>query len=497
MLLQRSMSLSSFEEQSTEKLLDSNEAPKEVFDGRFHLYEHDLSEKLKSLERDKELLSSSLFALTTHFAQVQFRLRQVIHAPPEAKEQLLESLEEFAYRGIPDLGILKKEVDEASLVNGVRLKRQQQKKLFGNLKMQLNQLEEYAFKRKGEVAYELESKIKIEIQKEKVNMLTPNNISREICVVVNELKMKERLVNQLKVQIVDLERFVQFLQRIVREKTSSTKYAQQKPVSTVIHRFVKALEIFTTLQFGCTFMNFGTKNRNDNMKEYIPLKAKVVKAVAKVREIVERKQKEDTDSCGNDRLNYQIALTKFVRKSLAPSIRNLIQHGTCTSINSNLVPFTNCLSRTYHGNTHIHAWEILLKYYKMQSAKSNKSRFNTNLLMSFNLNPLDISQSSPTEELLWSIKNIISMHERYKKEADSQFKAFVCSALNSRKLVPWLTLVFTNQQIVNEFYQPWSYVARTKFQDIFDCLDTLTRYRFDLPVNIAVQHFQNIKDIFY
>lgn len=99
---------------------------------------------MRNLEKEQELLNTSLFALTTHFAQVQFRLRQVVHAPAEAKEKLLKSLEEFAFRGIPDIGLVREQIDEAGLVNVVKFK-QNQYELFNLLKGQLKELEEYAF----------------------------------------------------------------------------------------------------------------------------------------------------------------------------------------------------------------------------------------------------------------------------------------------------------------------------------------------------------------
>lgn len=85
-------------------------------------------ERVKLLEEEQEMLNSSLIALTTHFAQVrrskqlalqlsshtctsvneicaqvQFRLRQIVDAPTSEKETLLKELEEFAFRGIPDV----------------------------------------------------------------------------------------------------------------------------------------------------------------------------------------------------------------------------------------------------------------------------------------------------------------------------------------------------------------------------------------------------------
>ena len=46
----------------------------------------DEMERLRSLEEEQEHLNNSLFALTTHFAQVQFRLKQIVSAPADIKE---------------------------------------------------------------------------------------------------------------------------------------------------------------------------------------------------------------------------------------------------------------------------------------------------------------------------------------------------------------------------------------------------------------------------
>lgn len=57
--------------------------------------------KLEKLQEEQALLSSSLLALTSHFAQVQFRLKQIVHAQSDDKERMLLELEEFAFRGCP------------------------------------------------------------------------------------------------------------------------------------------------------------------------------------------------------------------------------------------------------------------------------------------------------------------------------------------------------------------------------------------------------------
>lgn len=57
--------------------------------------------RLRKLEDEQDQLNSSLLALTSHFAQVQFRLKQIVHAQSDEKERMLLELEEFAFRGCP------------------------------------------------------------------------------------------------------------------------------------------------------------------------------------------------------------------------------------------------------------------------------------------------------------------------------------------------------------------------------------------------------------
>ncbi|VDI45511.1 Hypothetical predicted protein [Mytilus galloprovincialis] len=54
---------------------------------------HAQNDQLRQLEEEQEQLNSSLLALTTHFAHVQFRLKQIVSAPPDDKENWKSSLE--------------------------------------------------------------------------------------------------------------------------------------------------------------------------------------------------------------------------------------------------------------------------------------------------------------------------------------------------------------------------------------------------------------------
>ncbi len=99
--------------------------------------------RLQMLEQEQEQLTGSLMSLTTHFAQVQFRLKQVIAAPDEDKDRLLRELEEFANRGCPNMNknILSTAVQE-QIIEEQRVK---QRDLIEQLKNQLKDLEIYAY----------------------------------------------------------------------------------------------------------------------------------------------------------------------------------------------------------------------------------------------------------------------------------------------------------------------------------------------------------------
>ena len=137
----------------------------EVFDESY--YDDDLInsdesylDRLERLEEEQEILNVNLVALTSHFAQVQLRLKQIVDANPEQKEDLLKELEEFAFRGIPDYRLpelddfnrasstLSLNADEGTEHSSncqkskkLQLQRDKQKELILKLKEQLEDLE--------------------------------------------------------------------------------------------------------------------------------------------------------------------------------------------------------------------------------------------------------------------------------------------------------------------------------------------------------------------
>ncbi|KAH9520884.1 RUN protein, partial [Dermatophagoides farinae] len=276
--------------------------------------------RLNQMEHEQELLNNSLVALTSHFAQVQLRLRQIVEAKDidaKKRETLLAELETFANRGIPELMLctnpalaieggtsLQRSVSMATslmaddvfededndgpiyegddhkrddsisrdyharsswscsqpaadyadsvhsgmtitstttdrtnklhhsstmLITEEKLERQRsrQKELISQLKDQLEDLERYAYEtgelnslpnsmlleRQNAIIEQLKSKLPI-LSIDEIDQLTPEQLRRKVDQAVKELVnpviMKEQLVSQLKTQVTDLERFIQF-----------------------------------------------------------------------------------------------------------------------------------------------------------------------------------------------------------------------------------------------------------------------------------------------
>ncbi|XP_018329625.1 RUN domain-containing protein 1 [Agrilus planipennis] len=480
-------------------------------------------QRLHSLEEDHEFLNSSLFALTTHFAQVQFRLRQIVEAKPEDKEELLKSLEEFAFRGIPDIDLVKNHIDETNLAKVVRMHRVQQQELITKLKTQLHELERYAFEngeaevpqdivleRQRVILNELKNKMNLKIDERNYYQLTPADVKHQVDIafgqLVNPLRMKEQLVMQLKTQVADLERFIDYLQADIKKPNKcacgcslhNVKSTLRNDADGIVQRTASLLQMFVILQFDSQFRK---NNLRNTMKgnHWGDLRARLELAVVKVLEMIRfHEDPKGYDNVELSPVNYSGELTRVIRKYLATSIRDLMQHGVVQSgLNQSLVPFISCFAkRSVTSASPVHAWEIIVEYYRLKNGEIYNSTPARKLSQSFNLDLDGSLATSNKQNLLAVIGNIISTHTLYKRSYDSHFKAFICAALNANKLVTWFNLILQCQPLISMYYMPWSYVVKTGFRDSFQTLDKLTKYKFDLPVDLAVHQFQNIKDIF-
>ncbi|XP_048779554.2 RUN domain-containing protein 1-like [Ostrea edulis] len=526
------------------------------------------TEELERLEKEQEQLNSSLLALTTHFAQVQFRLKQIVNAEDDHKEDLLKELEEFAFKGIPDVrgsrvqdAQILEEMSDKEHEEKINEQREKQRELIQQLKSQLEDLENYAYEtgdveelptnkmmEKQRVVID-ELKTKLDLNMDDFNKLSTedlkNVVDHAIGQIVNPAKVKEKLVDQLRTQVVDLERFISFLQGEAsspgplgkvrctcpvhkfpddssdtskdcctgiphnqnhRLKEKEDRQNNVKDTQAFVKKTLAILQMFIITQFGC-----GTGEFKRNMMKKTPkgnhwgdLRARLELAINKTLELAQKQEeepKEDQSEYGSDSEEGQEqsspALTQCVRKDLAMAIRDLMQHGLMeVGQSKSMVPFGCIPNRSAAITQSLHAWDLLLKFYEMKHGRQYNESPARKLSQSFHLEMVGGKPITTKQTLLGAINTVISSHTPLKRSEDSHFKAFISSALNEKKIVVWFKLLFRTQTLIDNYYQDWSYVARTGFDDALKSLDKLNSIPFKLPVDLAVRPFSNIKDAF-
>ncbi|VDM40896.1 unnamed protein product [Toxocara canis] len=184
----------------------------------------DEKSRLRELEEEQQRLNNSLLSLTTHFAQVQFRLKQVAQADDRDRDKLLKELQEFAFKGCADVEEVKRQRKTRESADGeseevLKAQKERQMQLIEQLREQLADLEKFAYEtgeggipsneliaKQKAVLDKLHERMQLNLQLDK---MSHSDLQKQL---VNPMKAKEQLVEQLQTQIVDLERFVNFLQ---------------------------------------------------------------------------------------------------------------------------------------------------------------------------------------------------------------------------------------------------------------------------------------------
>lgn len=241
--------------------------------------------------------------------------------------------------------------------------------------------------------------------------------------IVSPLKMKELLVSQLKTQITDLERFINYLQGEVGSETlactcacpvhtsgssSSTSYSKRafnrKPVEeenttrtlNTVKKVVALLHMFLVSQLGCGSERVRRNFKKNSLHNWRDLRTRLDIAVEHVIEtVVDNEPHPDDDDINendyasdSDSTSHCNARVTFaVRKHLATSIRDLMQHGLTSDVRSNsVVPFVGCFPQRNSSTTNLmHAWELILKYYEIKNGHRYNSSPAQKLSQSFNL----------------------------------------------------------------------------------------------------------------
>uniref|UniRef100_A0A8B9SXA2 RUN domain-containing protein 1 n=1 Tax=Anas platyrhynchos TaxID=8839 RepID=A0A8B9SXA2_ANAPL len=493
-------------------------------------------------------LHGALLALASHFAQVQFRLRQVARAGPGEQQRLIRELEDFAFRGCPAPlahglgdgpvsaggvggGRLRPE-SEQEKQERIEVQKEKQRELILQLKTQLDDLETFAYQegsydslpqsvvmeRQRMIIDELIKKLDMDLSAD-IATLSPEELRQRvdaaIAQIVNPARVKEQLVEQLKTQIRDLEMFINFIQ----DEVGSPGKAEdghcelnpedaRKMRETGLHlmrRMLAVLQIFAVSQFGCATGQIPRSlwQKDQANKDYSPLIKKLELSVDRVRQLAMKHQQEDHVISSSDLQDIPLGgrdeLTLAVRKELTIALRDLMAHGLYASsqgMSLVLAPIA-CLIPAFTSSPQtMHPWELFVKYYNAKNGQAFVESPARKLSQSFALPVTRGVTITPKQSLLTAIHTVLTEHDPFKRSADSELKALVCMALNEQRLVSWVNLICKSGALVQSHYQPWSYMANTGFESALNILSRLSNLKFNLPVDLAVRQLKNIKDAF-
>lgn len=536
-----------------EKVVSSNEQV-------ITAYSSEMATKLQRLQEEQELLNSSLLALTSHFAQVQFRLKQIVHAKTDEKEKLLLELEEFAFRGCPH--VLGCRAQDAHTVENsserekrekLEVQREKQRELIIQLKTQLDDLEKFAYQegnydslpqsmvmeKQRVIIDELIKKLDMKLNDD-LGRISPEELRQRvdsaIAQIVNPARVKEQLLEQLKTQIRDLEMFINFIQdeagspaqlengqcKCSQGKSDSRKPNLRLPSGSkvdpeqtkkmretglqMMRRALAILQIFAISQFGCATgqISRGLWQNDEQNHDYSSLLRKLESSVDKVRILAQRRQQDDHHvinyaSNSDVPVGGRDELTVAVRKEFAVALRDLLAHGLYASSQGMSVVMAPiaCLIPSFTSSPQtMHPWDLFVKYYRTKNGQAFIESPARKLSLSFGLPVTGGVAVTPKQSLLAAIHTVLIEHDPYKRSADSEFKALTCMALNEKRLVSWVNLICKSGRLVENHYHPWSYMVSTGFESALNILSHLSNLRFSLPVDLAVRQLKNIKDAF-
>lgn len=485
--------------------------------------------RVQQLEEEQERLNNSLFSLSSHFAQVQFRIKQMNEADPSDRLKLLSDLQKFAFKGCTDMNELQRLRSESESGNDVLDKQnERQKELLKQLREQVEDLERTAYengegelpstdilKKQKAVLDKLREKIELNLDIDKMNQTEiQRQVDDALKQLVNPFKEKGQLVDQLQTQITDLERFVNFLQKENAENSNQTTPVRSMG-STPLSGAKSKNGSFLSGIIGCSTGRFQKNQLKNTLKgnHYGDERAHVQLAVDATQQVLEKYTLLTFDSAAKGQLeevqveNDEVferseeEVVTIVRKQLCLALKALLEHGMLSeTVVHKRIPGLGCFvaksSADEKSTSLSHIWDVILYFYNLKTGRDTTDAPVRKLSQSFKLDHVGGRSITSKQVLLTTIENIISTHARLKRSKDAHWKAFVSAALNEKKLPAWLRIIFRTRQVVEMCYNSWSYVARTGCEELYTLLEGLHKYSIHLPVDLALRPFEQIKDAF-
>ncbi|XP_063686363.1 RUN domain-containing protein 1-like isoform X2 [Bolinopsis microptera] len=471
--------------------------------------------QLEELEVGQESLNNSLLALTSHFAQVQFRLRQITQSESSDRDALLQELEKFAFTGCQDLPSYEDVHESICSTFERRLSEQKAKheELIFQLKFQLKDLEQYAkqsseiktneqIRRHKLVLEQIKNYLKIDISD--LYRLPSDELQDKVEEAVQDMlapiKSKEQMLFQLTTQVQDLERFIEFLhgtgttpnalsheirrctcncplhgepheaQKLASVKSKNMRADSVEFLSKTLLMF-QVLVINSLRVIGCQWRN------HDKTPTYMC-------HVRKLEESVDNLIRTYHSSTPEI---IQDLLLEMVRRKVAVPLRMLFSHGLKSQKKESLA-LVSCATKNRQFSKGVHPWNLFLEFYKLQHGKSFTEQPQYQLSQSFGLR-IQRQSINSKQSLLSCIHKVRESHEPFKRSSDAKFKALIVHGINDGMLGQWIRVLANSDTLQQQVYEPWSYMSKHGFSDAMMIVDRLANIKFDLPTDTALKIF--------
>ncbi|KAF6025525.1 hypothetical protein EB796_016168 [Bugula neritina] len=114
-------------------------------------------------------------------------------------------------------------------------------------------------------------------------------------------------------------------------------------------------------------------------------------------------------------------------------------------------------------------WRVILQYYEIKGGTAYNEAPHRKLANSFGIDSMSNSEASVKHSLLTAIGQILETHRLYRRGDEAHFKAFICLALNEKKLVAWLRQIFRTPAIAEQYYEPLGLLGKDGFRGYILC----------------------------
>lgn len=503
------------------------------------------------MAEEQSVSDSSLIALTSHFAQVQFRLKQITLSPVEQRESLLHELEDFAYQGCP----VKLSYDTVS--EGEKGSTEQQhhqlNSILDNLQSKLTELtgpppdSPSSVKKQSIVLDELRKRF--DMQFGDLDTMSENEVREKVGEVMDKTQkaqQKDLIVRRLASQVRSMEEYITQLQSELAVVTQSEpaishhtqsfsdvgieydiQWSQKEddellslhqasseeslitplPVLTrgrrkrkmedvhTMRRTLAVMQILTLWGCGGRF-EFLPKPSANRLKKYPSALRSLEIAVDRISVITTALNEPGIKKINSARLESE--LYEAVSMNLADSLCSLLEQGWEGQLKSMpascIPPFRWVgIAKLENKSDDSPAWQTVLYYYRLKKGPIVCDKPDLKLSSSFGL-PVD-GTLSPKQTFLSSVYRTDKCFTNCKNfTPDVKFRSFVCQGFNLHHLSDWIRLLVNHPTLIDDLYQSTAFIFITRFRPVLQILERLNSTQPVCPVSLPSSYYFHTTD---